>query len=295
MKKVLYAFLAVALAFAASSCSYEKDLDIDTNGDQGLDFVHFAEASESWSIEETDESFIYNIPVGRTLPQSQAATYNVSLGPGTTGVEGKDFVLVTKSITIPAGEQLANVQVEIPYETTGVVFKIELVLDIAENLVNPSYGTSHMIAVSTDKFPYDWDWLTGNWSASDYFYYYDMELGPYTVTIEKVDETTCKISGFGQGNFAPWELTGTVDFQKKTITVPGYIKGGYDEDVASDLYFVAVDAATDYDYDHDQIDKPLVVKFSPEELNFGPWDAYIAEGDYATYTYVGGVMTTLSK
>ena len=294
MKKVLYAFLAVALAFAASSCSYEKDLDIDTNGGNGLDFVHFATASESWSVEEADESFLYNIPVGRTLPQSQAATYNVSLGPGTTGVEGKDFVLVTKSITIPAGEQIGYAQVEIPYETTGVVFKIELVLDIAENLVNPSYGTSHIINVSTDKFPYSWDWLEGNWSASDYFYYYDLELGPYTVSIEKVDETTCKISGVGQTNFAPWDLVGTVDFDKKTITIPGYIKGGYDEDVASDLYWIAVDPDAGYDR-YEDLATPLVIKFSPETLSLGPWDAYIVDGQYKGYTYVGGLATTLSK
>ncbi len=294
MKKVLYAFLAAAMALTVGSCNYEKDLDIDTNGGKGLDFVHFAEASDEWAVAEDDDSFVYDILIGRTLPQSQAVSYDITVGPETTGKEGVDFKILTKSVTIPAGETTAKVQVEIPYETTGIVFKIELLLSVDDKLVNPSYGTSHMISVTTDKFPYDWDWLQGNWSASDYFYYYKMSLGPYTVTIEKVDETTCKISGFGQGNFAPWDLVGTVDFQKKTITVPGYIKGGYDEDTASDLYWIAVNPDADYDYFEDKA-TPLVIKFSPETLNVGPWDAYIAQGVYIDNTYVGGVMTTLSK
>ena len=49
MKKIFYICIA-ALAVAAASCSTKPDIDIDTHGGEGLEFVHFGSASESWLV-----------------------------------------------------------------------------------------------------------------------------------------------------------------------------------------------------------------------------------------------------
>ena len=200
------------MALTVGSCNYEKDLDIDTNGGKGLEFVHFAAPSDSWLVAEDDESYVYDVEVARTGSPDQAVTYNIAVGPGTTGVEGVDFAIPTKSVTIPAGQYIGSFPVEVLYETTGEGFTLELDLSIDENLINPSYGVKQVVTVASDKITIDWNWLLGNWTCQD------LAGDPYTVTFTQKDETTVILSNIWESG---GDMEGTVDFENRVIIFKG--------------------------------------------------------------------------
>ena len=210
MKKILF-ILAACFCLTLAGCQFEKDIDLDTYDGNGLEFVHFNAPSESWLITEDDDTYTYNVPVGCSYAYDADKTYTIKLGEGTTGVEGVDFSMPTKTVTIKAGDYSATVPVTILYETTGLGFAVELVLDVEDALVNPSYGKSDLITVKTDKVVIDWEWLEGEWTEQD-------ESGdPYTVSFTKVDETHVAFNNL-------WALesdyVGVVDFEARTITFP---------------------------------------------------------------------------
>lgn len=215
MKKIFYICIA-ALAVAATSCSTKPDIDIDTHGAEGLVFVHFENLTESWMVTADDESYDYKLVVGTTKASAEDVTYNVTVGEKkTTGVEGTDFSIANKSVTIKAGEFTAELPVKVLYETTGTGFDLELVLGLDESLVNPSYGNSVLISVKSDKITIDWDWLVGNWTAQD------SAGDPYIMAISKKDETTAVFNNIWD---AGGDMEGTVDFEARTVTFQGPIE-----------------------------------------------------------------------
>lgn len=212
MKKLLYISIA-ALAVVATSCSTKLDLDLDTYGGEGLEFVHFGSAAESWLVTADDDSYVFGITVATTKAPAEAVTYNISVNEeNTTGVEGTDYSIAAKSVTIKSGEYTAELPVTVLYDTTGEGFTLELVLSVDEALVNPAYGASVFINVKSDKITIDWDWLVGNWNAQD------SEGDPYVMAISKKDETTAIFTNIW-GTEA--DIEGTVDFDAKTVTFQG--------------------------------------------------------------------------
>lgn len=289
MKRILF---LVCLLVAVAGCSQQKDIDLNTYDGKGLEFIHFASSSDSWLIQESDPSFVKNVVVACTYKYDKDVTYNVSLGENTTGIEGTDFKIATKSVTIPAGEYSGELPVEILYETTGEGFKLELVLDVDGSKINPAYGNASAIVIKTDKVTIDWDWLAGKWDAQDYCYYSGGNDGDqYSVNISKVDENTCTISNlWGTGG----NLSGVVDFENRTVTIVGYQYLMHLEQYLTDLYFIAVDPATDYDI-YDPIDTPVVATLSPAGIVIDNWDLLMVGGPYDGYTFNGGEKTTLTK
>ena len=275
MKKVLYAFLAVALAFTAGSCSYEKDLDIDTNGGKGLEFVHFAAPSASWLVTEEDDSYTYNVEVARTGSTDQAVTYNIAVGPKTTGVEGTDFAIPTKSVTIPAGQYIGSFPVEVLYATTGEGFTLDLQLSVEESLINPSYGANQIVTVASDKITIDWAWLAGNWTCQD------LAGDPYTVTFTQVDETTVVLNNIWESG---GDMTGTVDFDTRKIT----FKGPYPLQPAygGTLYVAHYNADTEW-YD----DGEFYAVMSPLGIVLSGHGFYLEGGAYDGYDFGTDVET----
>lgn len=297
MKKIFYICFA-ALAVAATSCATKPDIDIDTNGGEGLEFVHFESAAYGWLVTEADESYDYSVLVATTKAPAEAVTYNISIGEkNTTGVEGTDFSLASKSVTIKAGEYTAELPVKILYDTTGEGFTVELVLSVDESLINPSYGATALITVKSDKVTIDWDWLAGNWNCQDYSYYGGKNDGdPYTVAISKKDETNGVINGLW--GLAP--LNFTVDFETKLLTIAGYQYGDHTDTYNADLFFVAVDPDADFDifYDEDEnplLETPVVVELSPAGIVIDNYDVILVGGDYDGYTYAGGIKSTLTR
>ena len=296
MKKIFYICIA-AFAVAATSCSTKPDIDIDTHGDEGLEFVHFASASDAWLVTADDESYDYSVVVASTKAPAEAVTYNIALGEATTGVEGTDFSIPTKSVTIKAGEYSSELPVKILYDTTGEGFQIELVLSVEESLINPSYGASALITVKSDKVTIDWDWLAGNWNSQDYSYYSGKNDGdPYTVAISKQDDANGVITGlWGAG-----PLNFSVDFNAKTITLAGNQYGAEATQYSAQLFFVAVDPAADFDvfYDTDgnpDLTVPVVATLSPAGIVIDNYDFLLVGGAYDGYTYAGGIKSTLTR
>ncbi|MBP3203359.1 MAG: hypothetical protein J6M31_07140 [Bacteroidales bacterium] len=208
MKKLAY----FAMALFAVACTQKLDMDIDTFDGKGLEFLHFSSASDSWLVAEDDESYVYDVTIANTYTHDAAVTYNVAVGKKTTGVEGVDFAIPTKSVTIEAGKYLGTLPVEILYDTTGEGFVLEIELSVDDALINPSYGKSALITVKSDKITIDWDWLVGNWTEQD------ISGDPYPMAISQQDETTAVFTNiWGMES----DLVGTVDFDARTVTFKG--------------------------------------------------------------------------
>lgn len=296
MKKIFYICIA-ALAVAATSCSTKPDIDIDTNGGEGLEFVHFESASDAWLVTADDESYDYNIVVATTKAPAENVTYSVSLGDRTTGVEGTDFSIANKSVTIKSGEYASSIPISVLYDTTGEGFEIELILSVEESLINPSYGATCYIKVKSDKITIDWDWLVGSWECQDYGYYSGSNDGdPYTVAIAKTNETTGTLSGIWGGG----ALEFTVDFEAKTLT---FVGNQYSQDAPqyeAQLFFVAVDPSADYDIFYDanenpDLEYPVVATLSPAGIVIDNYDFLLVGGPYDGYTFAGGEKSTLTR
>lgn len=271
MKKIFYICMA-ALAVAAASCS-KKDIAVNTYGGEGLEFVHFANAAEDWLVTEDDESYEHDVVVAITKAPAQDVTYSVTLGEATTGEEGVDFSIPTKSVTIKAGEYKASLPVEVLYDTTGEGFEIELVLSVNEALINPAYGASAYIAVKSDKITIDWDWLAGNWNAQD------SEGDPYVMAISKKDETTAVFTNiWGSGA----DIEGTVDFEARTVTFQGPFNLG-DGWYNGSLYCTGV-----------ADDETFQATLSPLGITISGLRYYLVGGDYDGYDF-GEDSTRLTR
>ena len=267
MKKILF-ILAACFCLTLAGCQFEKDIDLNNYDGKGLEFVHFNAPSESWLVTEDDETYIFDVPVGCSYAYDADKTYTINLGKGTTGVEGVDFKIPTKSVTIKAGEYVATVPVEVLYETTGLSFALELVLDVEDALVNPSYGKSDLITVKTDKVVIDWEWLEGDWIEQD-------ESGdPYAVSFTKVDETHVAFNNLW-GMEA--DMVGVVDFAARTITFPspyslGSVYGG-------SLMVTHIDA------DGNDSTEPIVAYMSALGISLSDIRFYLSGGSYDGYDF----------
>ena len=277
MKKVLY-FSIASLVLLLAGCTDKRDIDIETYGGKGLEFVHFENAGDEWVVSETDESFDYNVNVACTYKHDQNVTYNVTVGDATTGVEGKDFSIPNKSVTIKAGEYIGSIPVKILYDTVGEGFVLELVLNVDDNLVNPIYGASSMIAVATDKITLDWAWLLGKWTAQD-------ESGgdPYTMVISQKDETTAVFTNiWGMGT----DMEGTVDFDAKTVAFKGPIDLGELYDGSLMVAHLVEEGKYDDGY--------FYANLSPLGITITGMGYYLSGGPYDGYDF-GGDTTKLTR
>ena len=291
MKKVIY-FLAACLSLTIVGCQNEKDIALNTYDGKGLEFVHFASTTDTWLVTENDESYDYKVVVASTYTHATDVTYNITVGPNTTGEEGVDFSIPTKSVTIPAGQYLAELPVKVLYETTGEGFNLELVLSVDEALINDLYGDTAVVTVKSDKITMDWAWLEGEWSAQDYSYYSGANDGDsYSAAIVKVDETHLLVRNlWGSGA----DLEATVDFEARTITIPCPQKWFHMDKYEADLYILAVDPANGFD-PYEDLETPVVATFSPAGIVFDNYDALLVGGPYNGYTFAGGLRSTLTK
>lgn len=273
MKKALY-IIAAALPLLFTACTDKRDIDINTYDGKGLEFIHFENAVDEWVISEDDESFQYDINVACTHKFDKDITYTIAVGKGTTGVEGKDFSIPNKSVTIKAGQYIGSFPVNVLYETVGEGFTLELVLQVEDALIDPIYGASSFVSVATDKITIDWDWLVGNWNAQD------TEGDPYVMAISKKDETTAIFTNiWGMGA----DMVGTVDFDAKTVAFKGPIDLG--EIYGGHLMVAHLDEATEK-YD----DGYFYATLTPLGITITGMGYYLVGGSYDGYDF--GTDTT---
>lgn len=270
MKRISF---LICLAVAVAGCNQQKDIDLNTYDGKGLEFVHFASPSDSWLVQESDKSFIHNVEFACTYKYDKDVTYSVSVGEGTTGVAGVDYNLASTTVTIPAGEYSGSIPVEILYSTTGEGFNLELVLDVDDSKINPSYGNSSFIVVKTDKVTIDWDWLAGKWTARDD----SSPTSTYVMEIVKVDETTADFIG-------EWAcsgtMRGTVDFDARTVTFTG--------EFALDEAYNGIIKVRPAEGD------TFTAKLSPLGIEITNINFYLEGGDYPGYDF-GDDRTVLTR
>ena len=263
MKKIFYfALAAVATMFA--SCNVEQDLDIDLNGGQGLDFVHFEEPTITAVL--TDSTCTYEVNLYSVTKSNKDRTYELAVAESSTGVEGTDFSFENKTITIPAGEFCGSTTVTCDYDKVaeaGFVLTLEVVANEGVKF-SPVYGNSMTFNFKTDKVTIDWEWLLGDWIETDYDFNGAIEYQSAAKIVKGENENEIIIRGF----YESCNLVGTVDFEARTIT---FTPGQY---VLTDDYYGYGDFylyAFDYDTDEGLVEGPVVATMSAVGITIGQW------------------------
>ena len=273
MKKIIL----IAAILSAVGCS-DLDMALDTNGGKGLEFVHFTAPSVTEMVTEDTDTHTYTVTVGITSSSDTARNFPVTLGEGTTGIEGTDFNISKKSIEIPAGEYTGTIDIDLLYDNLDADgFVLELVLEADKALINPTYGNTCTLTFKTDKVIIDWDWLVGMWTGVDS----DYPEGSYDILFSKVDDTHVTLTNLWDGGET---LNGTVDFESRTIsfephqlimTYPGF----------GDFFFEYFDMQTD-DYNSTT---PVMATMSALGIELGPF-AVVLDGEIYS-----AAITTISR
>ena len=149
-------YLIVALALLSCKEQYTTYSDAE--------YVMFADSISTNMVQRDNSRF--KVAVASTVARSYDRTFGVEIvDAGSNAVEGKHYRLLTSSVTIPAGELAADVEVEGIYDnieaTDSLGFKLRLV--IPEQLKwNDLYAGSDMTKVVMYKScPFDRNTFTG--------------------------------------------------------------------------------------------------------------------------------------
>lgn len=280
MKKIIYLLIAAACALPVAGCS-ELDIDMDTNGGKGLEFVHFLSSSGSiLSEKDKPESHKFTTTVSVTGLSSEARTFNVKIGDETTGVEGTNFTMTSKTVTIPANKYTGTISFDIDYDNLGEAgFKVELLLDVDVNSLSPAFGNACLVTVKSDKVTIDWDWLLGAWSALDINPDGTPDGSSYSVQISRPDESSNGIvisNLWGSGK----DLNATADLEARTITIATgqtiFTQAPY-----GDFTVCAFNLTTE----EGDADVPAMGEMSAFGVSIGPWCMINPAGFWAAYDH----------
>ena len=155
MMKRLPIYVIVALALLSCKEQYTTYSDAE--------YVMFADSISTNMVQRDNSRF--KVAVASTVARSYDRTFGVEIvDAGSNAVEGKHYRLLTSSVTIPAGELAADVEVEGIYDnieaTDSLGFKLRLVM--AEQLKWDLYKDSDMTKVVMYKScPFDRNTFTG--------------------------------------------------------------------------------------------------------------------------------------
>lgn len=154
MKK-LPIYILVALALFSCKEQYTKYSDAE--------YVMFADSISTNMVQKEQSRF--TVAVSSTVARSYDRTFGVEVvDAGSNAIEGKHYRLLTSSVTIPAGELAADVEVEGIYDnieaTDSLGFKLRLVMP--EQLKWSLYPNSDCTKVTMYKScPFDRNTFTG--------------------------------------------------------------------------------------------------------------------------------------
>lgn len=280
MKKILYILLSAAM-IAFVGCD-KQDIDIDTNGGKGLTFVHFDQTAVSAVLAADDASYTYTVDLKITETSTEDRSFDIVVDESSTGKEGTDFTLASKTIVIPAGKYSGSTTFTCNYAKVGKDgFVLKLNVDVPANMLSNLYGNSVIYTFKTDKITIDWAWFAGKWSGDDYDYTGAYEDGGWEVAITKDPDNAPNgflITGLW-GTDQP--LKGTVDFDNRTLSItPGKIwtYGNY-----GDFFAIYLDMAT---LSADEtMTTPITGTLSPKGVQIGPWAVLCGGELYGAYVY----------
>lgn len=154
MKK-LPIYILVALALFSCKEQYTKYSDAE--------YVMFADSISTNMVQKEQSRF--TVAVSSTVARSYDRTFGVEVvDAGSNAIEGKHYRLLTSSVTIPAGELAADVEVEGIYDnieaTDSLGFQLRLVMP--EQLKWSLYPNSDCTKVTMYKScPFDRNTFTG--------------------------------------------------------------------------------------------------------------------------------------
>jgi hypothetical protein len=203
--KINIFILASVFSFMVTSCTNEG-MDFDTNGGKGLEFVHFVGNSQSL-VTKSDTENTLEITVSASSLSDVDRTYNLTISPNTTAIEGEQFSLSSKTVTIPSGKYSASVILTANNDNLTPE-EVVVYLEInSEDAID--YGKTAKITLSA-FFEVTMNWLVGTWHWTDSDGY------EFDVEIAKVDDNTISIYNI-------WEfeetVTASVNYEEGFIAI----------------------------------------------------------------------------
>lgn len=170
MKKLLIGCMAAVAALTVfSGCEQDKVTY------SGANYLMFSDTLYTYAVQETNE--IFNVPVAATVAANYDRTFAVEvIDRESNAVEGKHYKLLSNTVTIKAGERVANLQVQGMYDSMEITDSLGFFL----RLVVPEedrwdiYGTGAKV-VMQKILPFDiqeftgWCKVTSSYLSSDYY------------------------------------------------------------------------------------------------------------------------------
>jgi len=191
--KLLTGFM-MALAFSTFvGCESEPDLY------NGPDLVHFSTTKSQMVIKERDDN-ITTITLGSTTVSNTDRTYTISVvDEQTSAIEGVDFELSEKQVTIPAGEVITTFEVIGLYEgasSDGTT----LTLTITNPSTGKLAGFNNTYTIDLFKFcSFNRDAFVGTYHVFEHSYWGEFE---YNASSTTASVNSVIIDGF-------WEVAGS--------------------------------------------------------------------------------------
>ncbi|KAA3850549.1 DUF4984 domain-containing protein, partial [Bacteroides ovatus] len=156
MKKLLIGCMAAVAALTVlSGCEQDKVTY------SGANYLMFSDTLYTYAVQETNE--ILNVPVAATVAANYDRTFAVEvIDRESNAVEGKHYKLLSNTVTIKAGERVANLQVQGMYDnmeiTDSLGFSLRLVVPEEDRW--DIYGTGAKV-VMQKILPFDIQKFTG--------------------------------------------------------------------------------------------------------------------------------------
>ncbi len=156
MKKIMMGCLAaVAALIALVSCSQ------DYTTYAGSSHIMFSDTLYQYAVQESNE--VFNVPVSATEKADYDRTFGVEVvDKQSNAIEGKHYRILNNTVTIKAGEIVANVEIEGVYDNIGISdslgFTLRLIIPETEQW--HKYGTETKV-VMQKVCPFDINAFTG--------------------------------------------------------------------------------------------------------------------------------------
>lgn len=245
MKNISLKFLTLITGLLfLTSCVLDQDR-VDFG--EGPVIVQFQKSSDSKSFIQKGDGQLVDLNIvlesfgGDNLPTTSPVTVTVGVAAESQAKEGEEIVIPTKTITIPAGKNSANLLVRVDPEELTVGTPTKLVLEIVSASQTISNGkhkiTVELKAICDSDLAGEYTYTNGskkpvtitatgtgtyranrdNAFVSDYYFDFSDNCGNLTITGGYLEDAGVPISG-----------TGTVDPVTGTITIK-YTAEGYFE------------------------------------------------------------------
>jgi hypothetical protein len=266
-----YIFLITLFAFAVTSCT-DEGMEFDTNGGNGLEFIHFVGSSRTLAA-KADANAV-DIVVSASSLSNQERTYKLIIDESSTAIKGTHYTLSSETVTIPANQYSGTVTLSANTDNlTPETVVVDLIIDSDEAI---DYNKKLSISMYL-FFEVSIDWLVGTWTWTDYVGS-DVD-DVYDVEIVRVDDNTISITNIWA---AEETVTATVNYDDATIAIePNSVI--YHYATYGDVYMNAVQGTA-----YSKTSPIIGTCYYNGTISIASWGAYVhdySEGAYfAIYT-----------